>query len=346
MGKEYVACDLCGSDETTEVLRAPDRNIALWVSDPARVATEQWVLVRCRRCGLTYLNPRPTKDSIGAYYPAQYYAFADNPSQGRFSKWQAILSRAKRLTKQWLRRRRVTYSFANRLLSRDAVGDPIVEIIGFVKPGKVLDVGCGAGSYLDRLKSLGWETYGIEINQAGADIARGKGHKVWIGDASSAELPRSFFDVAVLSHVLEHLFAPREVLIRIREAMASGGIVIVDVPNWESPWSRLFGQYNWALDLPRHLYHFEQATLLKLVSGVGFTVRCCTTRATPRFLCWSLALMAYEKANWEGGGTSPCRDIGEFLRECRPDEMLDDFCRALESHGWGNQLRLVAVKEQ
>ena len=56
---EYVDCELCGIDNTKFMFQVRDRN-----------STEKRVfnLVKCKTCGLAYLNPRPTKEEINEYY--------------------------------------------------------------------------------------------------------------------------------------------------------------------------------------------------------------------------------------------------------------------------------------
>ena len=72
---EKTDCDFCGADDTAPVYLGRDRLHGLPGTFP---------LVRCRRCGLMYLNPRPDRDEIGRYYPSDYISFAraieDEPS--------------------------------------------------------------------------------------------------------------------------------------------------------------------------------------------------------------------------------------------------------------------------
>lgn len=342
-GLEYVRCDLCESDDTREVGRFRDRNWSLQSGDYHGPADQRsWALVQCNCCGLVYLNPRPAALFLAEHYPTQYYAYEDRRCPSAPSRMDSL----KAFVKRWLRRRRAMYSLARRFSSSGAFHDPIVDVIGFSKPGRVLDVGCGAGGHLDLLKELGWQTYGVEISERAAAVARGKGHEVWAGDITLACLPTRFFDVITMSHVLEHVPSPREVLRRVHDFLRPGGACIIDVPNWSSPWARALGGNNWNLDLPRHFYHFDVTTLTRLISDTGLVLQSCRSRATPRFLFWSTALQCLERPEASPGvATAEERwDVAVFLKNFNPQDSLGDFSRLLESRGWGNQLRAVVTR--
>src|SRR5512140_3177165 len=62
---ESVVCDLCHSEQSAIVTR--QRDLLL------EVTADEFMIVICCRCGLVYLNPRPSKDRLGSYYPTVYY---------------------------------------------------------------------------------------------------------------------------------------------------------------------------------------------------------------------------------------------------------------------------------
>ena len=64
-GMELVCCDLCRSDQSELVIR--QRDLLL------EVTQDEFTIVRCRQCGLIYLNPRPSKYLLSSYYPTVYY---------------------------------------------------------------------------------------------------------------------------------------------------------------------------------------------------------------------------------------------------------------------------------
>ena len=94
--------------------------------------------------------------------------------------------------------------------------------IPFVEGGKILDIGCGNGTELYKLKAMGWETYGVEMDAQASGRARTKGIRVYTGDLFGANFPDRFFHVVRMSFVLEHLPNPRETLREIRRIFSRG----------------------------------------------------------------------------------------------------------------------------
>jgi len=138
--------------------------------------------------------------------------------------------------------------------------------------GKILDVGCGGGSYLYRLKQWGWETYGVEPSETGAQQAQKLGLTVRHGSLQDAGFPDAFFDVVRLSNVLEHLSDPKATLQEISRILKADGLVYITVPNTRSLVFWLF-QENWyALDSPRHVISYCPKTLGTLCNATGFEI--------------------------------------------------------------------------
>ena len=100
--------------------------------------------------------------------------------------------------------------------------------------GKILDVGCGGGGYLYRLKQWGWDGYGVEPSATGVEQARSLGLNVAHGMVEDGGFDNDFFDVIRLSNVVEHLPKPKETLCEIRRILKSDGVVYLTVPNTRS----------------------------------------------------------------------------------------------------------------
>ena len=155
-GMELVCCDLCRSDQSDLVIR--QRDLLL------KVTQDEFTIVRCRQCGLIYLNPRPSKDLLGSYYPTVYYP----PVQVKVRP--QLQQQAKRFSAKM-----------KRWVLEDYYGYPAVAPSGWFRAvrrillwpdkalrefkgrhpmpwrgeGKVLDVGCGAGGNLKSLQEQG-----------------------------------------------------------------------------------------------------------------------------------------------------------------------------------------------
>jgi 2-polyprenyl-3-methyl-5-hydroxy-6-metoxy-1,4-benzoquinol methylase len=136
--------------------------------------------------------------------------------------------------------------------------------------GSILDLGCSSGGFLRSLDPDSWIPYGIEMS---AEVARhaevNAGAQVFVGDILDAPFTPNSFDAITCFHVFEHLYQPREVLKKVSTWLKPGGIFFTMMPNIDSAGARIFKSYWYALELPRHLYHFSPASLRHLAQSVG-----------------------------------------------------------------------------
>ncbi len=235
---ETVVCDLCGSRAFEPVLSGPDR--VSWLEG-------RFTLVRCLDCGLLYQNPRPTAEAIVRFYEGEYHpyitAIEDEPSAIR--RW---------------RRRFGMHGRCKLILDRKP-------------PGRLLDVGCGTGIFLDTMRSHGWQVQGVELNAEAARYSQERlGLDVFAGPLEATDYPEDAFDVITLWDVLEHLPSPRTALEVFRRVLRPDGLLIFRIPNAESLDARLFGPYWAGWDLPRHYFVFDQASARRLLDQGGFKV--------------------------------------------------------------------------
>lgn len=237
---ESVTCALCGGDDNQPHLLLRDLGSGL---------PGQFPLVRCRRCELLYLNPRPSPAEMADYYPDDYgpykRAIADEP-------WALM---------RWMRSRNIRRR--RRAAERHA---PRV-------PGRLLDVGCSTGIFLGEMQAAGWKGTGLEVNESAATYARQRlGLEVVAGTLEEAALPAGTFDLITLWDVLEHIYDP---LVALRQAYAllrPGGIVVATVPNYDSLDRKLFGPAWIGFDAPRHLTVFAPATLRRMLEEASLEV--------------------------------------------------------------------------
>lgn len=247
---QQTLCDLCGADDTTTLYVD-----AAWRHPvPAGMA-----FVRCRRCGLMYLNPRPDPDEIAAYYPAEYAPFRSAIEDERHGLMR------------WMRRRKLVQR--RRLVERYS---------GRMR-GRILDVGCATGLFLHEMASAGWQAAGVELVPHAAEYARAHfGLDVFSGQLAQAPFGPATFDVVTFWDVLEHTFSPTQELALAARLLGPGGLVAINVPNWRSIDRRLFGPHWIGFDPPRHLYVFTEHTLTAMLHKAGF-----------RPLAWDCFMPAY-----------------------------------------------------
>ena len=136
--------------------------------------------------------------------------------------------------------------------------------------GRLLDVGCGSGAYAVSLRRLGWQVEGVEPNARAARLARQEGVSVYQSRIEDVDLSGKRYDAITLWHSLEHLAAPVPVLRKLRSALNSNGLLIVETPNFRGWGAKLMGEFWYHWDLPRHQLHFSPKSLRRALELGGF----------------------------------------------------------------------------
>jgi SAM-dependent methyltransferase len=159
-------------------------------------------------------------------------------------------------------------------------------------PGRVLDIGCGAGEFLASFTARGWESVGVEPAAEYAARARARGIQVVeqiLTPAVATTL--GTFDVVLLAHVLEHVPRPLEMVRMVRGLLRPGGVFYCEVPNDFNPLQLAAREVNrlrpWWVVLPDHLNYFSLSSLASLLSSEGFDIEVRTTDfPVELFLLW------------------------------------------------------------
>jgi SAM-dependent methyltransferase len=143
---------------------------------------------------------------------------------------------------------------------------PLQRVPAWVAGGRLLDAGCGNGSYVAAMRALGWDALGLEPALEAALL----GERVVVGRIERAPLAGASCDVITLWHVLEHTASPAAALAEARRLLRAGGALLLEVPDIGSFQARLFGRRWLHLDPPRHRYHFTRRTLRAYLQRAGF----------------------------------------------------------------------------
>jgi 2-polyprenyl-3-methyl-5-hydroxy-6-metoxy-1,4-benzoquinol methylase len=279
-------CLLCGR---------PGCHLYHGLTDHLFGAPGTWQMVECRACGIAWLHPRPLRSEIAK----AYQRYHTHTVSGEGEVFRAAVS-----TSGWLNRMRIRMSLfigavmdhirattlgyptpaherpglLAALLSRiPSVRDSaLLAVAGLpaVDSGKLLDVGCGSGQFMSTMRGLGWDVFGVESDPAAAAIARDEhGLTVFVGELKDAQLDPSVFHAITLSHVIEHVYDPIDLLRECRRVLRPDGLIVLTTPNLESVGHRWF-RSNWrGLEPPRHLNLFGPSALKSLVVSAGFTVK-------------------------------------------------------------------------
>ena len=170
----------------------------------------------------------------------------------------------------------------------------------------LLDIGCWDGRLLERIRSAGLydKLTGVDIVEAGVDLARKKGFNAQVVDLNTGVLPFSdqCFDTVTMLAVLEHIFDPYSIIREIRRVLRPGGTLIIDVPNVASVTNRariLLGRipvtsHDSGWD-GGHLHYFTKYALDHFLQSEGFDVlgrR--TTGGSPQLREWWISLLGGE----------------------------------------------------
>lgn len=225
----------------------------------------------CQSCDAYFIHPWLDARGLARFYPEGYGRFRHGESLNKknYLDWRRFILEAHYGYPSRSGRRA---NLLSRLAAALCVRFTAKDVLPYRGSGKILDVGCGAGGYLFRLRQWGWQTYGVEPSATGAAQARKLGLDVRQGMLEEAGFAAEFFDVVRVSNVLEHLPDPLRTFSEIRRILKPDGLVYLTVPNTRSLVFRWFRANWYALETPRHVISYSPKTLQVLASATGFTV--------------------------------------------------------------------------
>jgi len=256
---------------------------------------------RCLACGACFVFPVPGAADLRERY-AREYASATRPGHLDETLLEEMERRA---------------SIVTRLIGR--------------APGRLLDVGCGDGRFLDAAKRFGWRTLGSDIAHPAATLVSSM-HLVLVGELEAVR-ERPVFDAVTFWDVLEHLPNPRLALTQARARLQEGGLVAVTMPNVLGTASLFVGP-RWAYyDFARygHIHHLAPKHIRLLFRATGF-----------------------DPIYGETRGSLDLRDLSVMLGLASPSALanwlLDKasglIARIAQPVGFGNTLLMVARKRR
>ncbi|MEE9126443.1 MAG: class I SAM-dependent methyltransferase [Planctomycetota bacterium] len=235
---EVTDCQVCGGSQTR----------LMFEEAPYRV-------LRCVPCGLVFVTPRLDDESLRQVYDASYWQ-SDSPKLRGYADYAGD----EPLYLKTFRRRM-------RLVRR------------YVNPGsKVLDIGCAAGFFLRVMLQEGHDVYGVEPSapiaaQAQENFGRDRIHGGTLDDLpDSAGFERHSFDLVSCWDVVEHVPDPQKLLRQVREMLAPNGTLILETQNVDSTFAGMLGRRWQHYKHREHLYHFNPATIERILHQSGFRV--------------------------------------------------------------------------
>lgn len=272
-------------------------------------------MVRCRSCGLHYLNPQPDDGELRRHY-SHYYKPEEFEGQSCYREG-----------------------------SDGLFADILARCKEYKPQGRVLDVGCGYGFFLKLMREHGYVVQGVELSPSACNYAHNRwGLNVFQGVLEEAGFPGACFDIVVMNNVLEHLADPLNTLLTVNRLLSPAGLLIVTVPNLDfglpflylqrlmgfseietdghrGERFRLAGASQLALfDAPNHLYFFSALTLRRTLEQAGFKLLSISPAAPienprNRLRSWSKHLV-YKMAAGLGALSGGSISIGHSLMAC------------------------------
>lgn len=205
--------------------------------------------VRCKTCDLVYVNPRLLESATLAYY-------GDAADQQSMEDWMKVLA-----------------SPANQAWQAPYFQEA-VDILAKLIPakGKILDIGCSIGLFMEVAQKSGFECVGLEPEPKSREYAINRGLDVRPDLFLDAGFPSASFDAITMFGVLEHLSKPKQMLADIWDVLKPGGVVMVIVPNVYSFANGTLHEQARTFTGRNHLSYFAWGTLSDLFKQAGYEV--------------------------------------------------------------------------
>lgn len=211
------------------------------------IEKDSWQVYRCTNCGLGFLDPMPSEEEMKYLYGKEY--FARSYDEGVEPN---TLEFKKRLSQETHRVR---------------------FLRGFKRRGRILDIGCGNGYFFAACRDKGYEVQGLDISEWASEFAvKRLGIPVITAEIDSVGIPSDSYDIISMWHFLEHTRNPRMTISKVLSWLKSDGILIIDVPNYESTDARINWEEWVGWQLPYRLYHFTPGSLEMLLYIYGLTI--------------------------------------------------------------------------
>lgn len=263
---EQVRCNLCGADDT--------RLIAV---------IDQLRIVRCNRCGLTYVNPRLAQGELQEIYTESYYDHDGIVNGLEFFGYEDYVADEEN----------IKLTFADRLRTIEKL----------TARGRLLDIGCATGFFLALARDNGWQVVGTEVSTFGAGYARERlGVDVRLGTLKSLGFEDGSFDTVTMWDVLEHVTDPMAELGEIARILRTGGVLSIITPDAGSLVARILGdRWEEYRRVREHVYFFSRRTLSRMLNEVGFEIL--KVESAGKFFYLGPALERLKYYTWDGAIT-------------------------------------------
>lgn len=276
-------CPVCKNTEFIFFDRTGDR---------AKFGPGEFDIVRCRDCGLMMLGNPPTPNEIGAYYADTYYAYNDFVEEDR-AFGSGIKKKLMKVALAYFFGYGEGHWWGFLLYPLKLRLEPFPRN---VPGGKFLDIGCATGNMMRKMKALGWDVYGVDLNEKAVKRANESGlTNAKIGFTHQLDFEDNFFDAVYLNQTLEHILDVDATMLEMRRVLKPGGELLIGTPSTGSLDFKLFGKKSSIMDVPRHTYYFNPKNVSRLLQNYGFTIREVIAKDIFGGFAWSILFSMGEK---------------------------------------------------
>ncbi len=239
-----------------------------------------WDLFKCNDCDSAFLGRRPIEELIGRAYET-YHTHLELHETKQDSKF---LSKLKRFIKnsyigiKYSNKKEhdllnylansLVYLLPSLRFKIDVDHRFLPKPIGFKR---LLDIGCGNGYFLREALNCGWNAFGIDFDVKAIQVGKSMGLPCDLWNASNFDANDKYFDVITLSHVIEHIYHPRDFINKVSRMLSDNGILYIDTPNINSKFSKRFQNHWRGLESPRHLVIFSVSSIVSLLTEAGLS---------------------------------------------------------------------------
>lgn len=216
----------------------------------------------CTHCGMSFLSPRPTEQSMMSLYQQDDYFSGSDQGYSDYSAQELAL--------------RATFRrLLENLAARGKTG------------GDLLEIGCGYGYLLDEARTYFKHRVGTDFSAGAVEQARISADEVYRGGVDAINEVEAF-DCIIASHVIEHVYHPQDFIKGILKRLRPGGAVVIAAPDMGSLWRKLMGGRWPSFKLPEHILYFDNQTLPRLLEQCGVQ----EIKAVPYLHAFPLPLIA------------------------------------------------------
>jgi len=261
-------CPLCGSSQTQHAYTTRD---ILYNKETL------YDYFNCNHCKAVFISPMPSEKQIASFYPDQYMVYEEVVPKKLSNMEMAVL-------KLRFGYKHLNPSFISVLFA------PVVSMfkyklnISFIKNGKILDIGCGNGKYLSKMKNLGWQSFGVEFNDVAVKACKKNNLDVFQGELKNAHFEPQEMDLVTARHVIEHIPDVNSFFEEVNKVLKPGGLFHLRTPNTNALGRKFFSTNWYANDAPRHLILFSPENLTQRAEQHGFEEVCSYTLSSPKII--------------------------------------------------------------